>query len=74
MTKRKNSFKELEKLEMEEVSMRKDVIKKGIDSDIGIMRYFSSILELFFPKLLDLVISLFGDKPIGSKGSDNNKK
>ena len=73
MTERKNSFKELEKLEMEDVSMRKDVIRRGIDSDIGIIRYFTAVIELYFPKVLDLLLMLFGEKPIGNE-TDNNSK
>ena len=73
MTERKNSFKELEKIEMEDISMRKDVIRRGIDSDIGIIRYFTSVIELYFPKVLDLLLMLFGEKSIGNE-TDNKSK
>ena len=59
----RNSFKELEELEMQNVSMPSDAIKKGITSDIGIMKYVSSIVEMYFPKLADLIISLAGGSP-----------
>ena len=60
---RKNSFKELEKIELEEVSMRTDNIRNGIASDIGMMKYMTSVLELYFPKIIDLFVSLAGGSP-----------
>ena len=67
----KNSFKELEKIELEEVSMRADNIRNGIASDIGMMRYVSSIFELYFPKIVDLFISMAGGSP---NIPDNSRK
>ncbi|MEM9548413.1 MAG: hypothetical protein AAGA77_20685 [Bacteroidota bacterium] len=59
----KNSFKELEELELQEVSMRTDTIRNGIASDIGMMRYVTSVVELYFPKIVDLFVSLAGGSP-----------
>jgi len=67
---RKNSFKELEKIELQEVSMRTDNIRNGIASDIGMMRYVTSVIELYFPKIVDLFVSLAG----GSPGVPDSKK
>lgn len=60
---RKNSFKELEEIEMKEVSMRSDSIRNGIASDIGMMKYVTSVIELYFPKIIDLFVSLAGGSP-----------
>ena len=59
----KNSFKELEEIELQEVSMRTDNIRNGIASDIGMMRYVTSVIELYFPKIVDLFVSLAGGSP-----------
>jgi len=56
----RNSFKELEELEMQNVSMPSDAIKNGISSDIGIIRFVSTIVEMYFPKLADLFVGLAG--------------
>ena len=67
----RNSFKDLEELEMQNVSMPRDAIKNGIASDIGIMKFVSSIVEMYFPKLADLIIGLAGGSP---KSSNYTKK
>ena len=67
---RKNSFKELEEIELKEVSMRSDNIRNGIASDIGMMRYVTSVIDLYFPKIMDLFVSLAG----GSPSDDNDKR
>jgi protein involved in sex pheromone biosynthesis len=66
----RNSFKELEELEMQEVSMDSARIKNGVNSDIGIMRYVTSVVEMYFPKIVDLFISLAG----GSSDKDDNMR
>lgn len=68
---RKNSFKELEELELQEVSMKTENIRNGINSDIGMVRYFTEIIDLYFPKVMDLFVSLAGGSP---GGADNNKR
>ena len=67
---RKNSFKELEEIELKEISMRTENIRNGINSDIGMMKYVTSVIELYFPKIVDLFISLAG----GSTGEDEDSK
>ena len=65
----RNNFKELEELEMQNISMPSDAIKSGISSDIGILRFVSSIVEMYFPKLADLFVGLAG----GESDSKNRK-
>ena len=60
---RKNSFKELEEIELQEVTMKTENIRNGISSDIGMMRYVTSVIELYFPKIVDLFVSLAGGSP-----------
>jgi hypothetical protein len=71
---RKNSFKELEELELKEVSMRTDNIRNGINSDIGMMKYVSSVIELYFPKILDLFVVLAGGNISDNSNKRNQKK
>lgn len=66
----RNSFKELEDLEMQDVSIKNNDIKKGISSDIGILKYVSTIVEMYFPKIADLFVGLAG----GESNSTQNKK
>ena len=68
----KNSFKELEEIELQEVSMRTDTIRNGIASDIGMMRYVTSVIELYFPKIIDLFVSLAGGSPDTPEDSKRN--
>lgn len=66
----RNSFKELEELEMQNISMDSARIKNGISSDIGIMKYVTSIVEMYFPKIVDMFVGLAGgspDKPSNSR-------
>ena len=68
----KNSFKELEELEMKEISMRTENIRNGIVSDIGMMKYVTSVIELYFPKIVDLLVSLAGGSPGVPDSTKNN--
>jgi hypothetical protein len=70
----KNSFKELEEIELKEVSMRSENIRNGIASDIGMMRYVTSVIELYFPKILDLFVSMAGGSPSDDDTSKKNPK
>ncbi|MEE9439909.1 MAG: hypothetical protein V3V14_12960 [Saprospiraceae bacterium] len=57
---KKNNFKELEELELEGLSISSDKILNGISADIGILRYISEVVELYFPKIIDLFVGLAG--------------
>ena len=70
---RKNSFKELEEIELKEVSMRHENIRNGIASDIGMMKYVSSVIELYFPKIVDLFVSMAGGNPKSESDSKRNQ-
>lgn len=70
----RNSFKELEELEMRDVSMQSDAIKNGITSDIGILKYVSSIVEMYFPKIVDLFVGLAGGSPSDQAKIGKNEK
>lgn len=68
----RNSFKELEDLEMQNVSMPSDAIKKGVSSDIGILKYVSTIVEMYFPKIADLFLGLSGSELNSSSQKSKN--
>jgi len=59
----KNNFKELENIESEEASFDKDVIKNGIESDMKLIRFITSIVEMYFPKVASLFVSMSGGEP-----------
>ena len=69
---RKNSFKDLEQLEMENVTMRREHIQNGITSDIGIMKYIGYMADHFFPKIFQMILGLAGGP--GDTSSYTNKK
>ena len=71
---RQNSFKELEKLEMEQINFEPHKVQNAIASDIGFFRHITSIVELFFPKIMDLFVSLSGGNPDGHSQSSNQSK
>jgi len=50
----KNSFKELEELELKDTSFDENSIKTGISSDIGLLKFIVSILEIFLPNVLEM--------------------
>ena len=69
----RNSFKDLEKLKLEDVKYDSDRVKNAIDSDMGFIRYITSIVEMYFPRVIDLFITLSGGTP-NSPDQNNIKK
>lgn len=65
-----NNFKKLEEQELENLSMRTDLVQSNINANIGSMRFLTNVLELYFPSVLDLLIGLTGGK---SKVSNDDK-
>ena len=70
----RNSFKELEELEMQNVSMESSAIRNGIASDIGILRFMTSIVEMYFPRIVDLFVGFSGGEPGDSDVSRQKSK
>jgi len=68
-----NNFKKLEELEMKNVSMRSEVVKQRIGSNLGSLRFMTNIVELYFPMLVDLFIGLTGGGP-GQADQGQNKR
>lgn len=58
-----NNFKELEKLELENVSMNYKEVENNISSNLGSLRFITNVIDLFFPKVVDLFVGLSGGKP-----------
>lgn len=66
-----NNFKKLQDLEMENVSIKSDVIKSNIGANLGSLKFITNIVELYFPMIIDLLVGLTGGEP---GKIDNNKK
>jgi len=69
-----NNFKKLEQLEIEKLSMRSDLIKQRISSNMGAVRFVTDIIELYFPKMIDLFVGLSGGEPGSIAQHKNNKR
>ncbi len=58
-----NNFKKLEEIEFENISMRSDVVRNNIGANLGAMRFLTDIVELYFPRVVDLFVGLTGGEP-----------
>ena len=58
-----NNFKKLEELELRNISLKTDLVKKNLASNIGVLRFVTDILELYFPKLVELFVGMTGAGP-----------
>ena len=67
----KNNFKKLEEDLISQYGEPPSKIKANIDGTFDIFRACGDIVELFIPKMLDLLLSLFGAQ---SDNSSSNKK
>ena len=56
----KNSFKELERLELEGRNVPLNKIQNNITSNLGLFKFMGDIMELFFPRMVDLIVRLTG--------------
>jgi len=62
-----NNFKELEKQQTEKYQSSLDNIKNNIDSNMGTIGVFTQIVDVYFSKIINFIISLTG-------GSEENLK
>jgi len=71
-----NNFKKLELEEESRLSMDTDRVRNGITSNISAFRFITDIVELYFPRMLDLFVGLTGGQPgsISSKKSSGTNK
>lgn len=58
----KNSFKELERLEIEGRTAPLKRIQNNITSNLSLFKFIGNIMELFFPRMVDLIVRLAGGK------------
>ena len=58
----RNSFKELEKLEIEKLDNAVRRIKSKVNSNISVFNLFGDMSELFLPKILGLIVAMLGGK------------
>ena len=66
-----NNFKKLQDVELADIDVNTDGIKSGIASDMGLIRFLTSTVELYFPRIFDLFIGMAGGTPEG--GSMNKR-
>lgn len=69
-----NNFKKLEDLEMENVSVKSDLIKSNIGANLGSLRFITNIVELYFPMIVNLFVGLTGGEPGGFEKKESNNK
>jgi len=55
-----NSFKELEKMQTEKYQSSLDNIKSNIDSNLGTISVFTQVVDVYFSKVLNYMLSLTG--------------
>jgi len=60
----KNNFKLLEKIEIENRSENKDIIKKDLNNSIKLFGFIGSLVDLFLSKPLNILVSSFNNKKI----------
>jgi len=66
-----NNFKKLEEMELQKVaSINTESIKNGISSNMGSIRFVTNIVELYFPKVVDVILGMMG---VGSGSVEKEK-
>jgi len=56
-----NNFKKLEEMELQNVAnVNTESIKNGISSNLGSIRFVTNIVELYFPKVVDIILGMMG--------------
>jgi len=67
-----NNFKELEKLQTEKYQSSLDNIKNNIDSNLGTIGVFTQIVDVYFSKVLNYMVSLSGgsEEKLSQKNDD----
>lgn len=69
-----NNFKKLEELEMEQLEMRSELVKSNISANLGSVRFLTNIVELYFPRIVELFVGMTGGSPGKIKQSDKTTK
>lgn len=65
-----NNFKKLEELELENLEMRTDLVKNNISANLGSVRFLTNIVELYFPRIVELFVGMTGGNPGSIQNSD----
>jgi len=65
-----NNFKKLEEIELQKLTMRDDVVKSNITANLSSVRFLTNIVELYFPRIVEIFVGLTGGNP----GTINNDK
>ncbi len=57
-----NNFKELQKQDEEKYTNKVDNVKMKIDSNMQTLGVFSTVIDMYFSKVINYVVSLSGGK------------
>lgn len=55
---KKNNFKILEDQELQNLEFDSDRVQNNIDTTVGVYRFFTDIIELYLPKVVDTMVNL----------------
>lgn len=55
-----NNFKQLEKQQEEQFSQNLNAVKNKIDSNLNTIGVFSTVIDVYFSKVINYVVSLSG--------------
>ena len=70
----RNSFKELERLELDHASGPAPQIRENMENNIGLMSYVGKIVELFIPKVFQVFITMAGGRGEDMDNIDTGKQ
>lgn len=68
-----NNFKELDRLNIENRGDNKDKIKKNINSNISLLGFISNLIDLYLPKVGNVIQSSFDSTPSDSESRKPKK-
>jgi hypothetical protein len=71
---RVNNFKELEKEEMKNLDPSLKRIKSSVNSNLGIFQFIGDMVEMFLPKLANILVSLTGGSSIDDDKGFKDRK
>lgn len=67
----RNSFKELEELQLKEFESKSEEIKNQIDGTTSSYKFIGDVLDLYFSKVMGVFVAMSGGTP-GSNGNKSN--
>ena len=71
---RVNNFKELEREEIRNIDPSIEKIKSNVNSNLGIFQLIGEMVEMFLPRLLNMIVSLTGGSSIDDEDDKKPSK